>query len=690
MAVLTISCVERVFCGPLANKFDPLCNASGYGQDPYPALYDESERGAWNFAFEVSPYYQDADHARNWAGSETVLKDPTQTESNSNPMVNVGIFEEHGAWNMLGIFYGIADEIFKKGEVFPAPGLPDFVPVDYVFKDLATGGIVATTSLPAEGGKKIKAIIGESNWTDGKYGEFFSALEHIAFAGQNSTGYGSTDVAEKRGAYTLSDGQAFRLKDGSTTVSPDLNARYLSKLDPNTFEFDEENFEKQLFGFFRPQPEFRRQGLRFKASLTILPGFKVWAKGGVCEYRVRPIPFSREGIVTRSATGATRSQNSLITNSNHQSGKKSGAIKFRDAAELKEDNKQILRDIDRLVQSKINTGQSLEEIQDYLRDKLQSEEFGSVANKALCIKIGEIGEEIAEEKKRTINMLTNEAGPKKSGMFSDQPTRTLADDENIIQDAFLNSTSMKQILDELDINADPYNEWTLEDTYVAADFAYPFLFRALDGSDVLKVWPTISVGAWIPTSKKRKATDPRYLFRIPVGNDEHIGICIDGAINLDFKDMITFNIGVGATIFDKKAFNRFPIKNHPKQQGIIPWTAAVERKLGDTLCARAGMVANNFIEGASAFFEYTYVTHREDKITIVSADLKSLHTTNRDALNAFLDQVRETAWSCQELHCGMTYQVTQNFELGASFKAHVKGENVPKVKTIMASMRIAF
>jgi hypothetical protein len=464
-----------------------------------------------------------------------------------------------------------------------------------------------------------------------------------------------------------------------------VSPRYTQLLHPNGTNFDEDNYEKQSVGFYWPQPQFVRQGVRWKTSLTLFAGFKVWAKGGLCEYKVKPILFSRDNTLIRS----TDLPEDL---SFRAKPKDLSDLDVPDRLNLDEKSKHILNDLDDLVERSLSEGKEPAEIIGYLTEPLKSNNTDLSTKKALTVKANELREsELAKtvrgqrtQKRARIRSIRN-------SNFEEAETRTIAPaDATITSDAILNATTMRQVLDELGMNADPFSEWTFEDTYVAADFAYPFLFRNADGKDAVKIWPTISVGIWIPTARKPKSLEPEHLFRVPIGNDEHLGVSVDGALNFDFKDTLTFNVGIGATFFDKKHFAKFPIKIHPKQRGFLPWKAKVERKLGDTVGAHAGVAAHNFIDGASAYFEYSLVSHRPDKLTMLNADIRKLHESDRDTLDAFRNQMQETAWSSQELHFGICYQVTQNFEAGASFKVHVKGENVPKTRSIMASMRIAF
>ncbi len=656
--------------GPLANKFDPFCNPSGSGIDPYPALYDEAERGRWNFALDITPYYQDSNSGRNWAGNGQYAV--------GNTLANVGILEETGGWNIFGIAYGIADEIFLPGQRIPAPAtgdatIPenistkpnDFLPVGSNF---TSNDAFATTKLPSIGGEKIKTLLGDggASWTYKNYQNLINALHAIAFTPSSSS-------APSADTHTQgSDGCSYRV-----TGKPVTEERFSKIFVPDDTAFDDSNYRTETYGFYRPQAQYRRYGVRVKGSITFMPGFKVWAKGGVCDYRVRPIPFAGAEIGVRSE--ALLEDNRTIDEASQDSGineellvqKKKSTRKSSRAnknADISEESRgaQELLDLKR----RNETLDLLDQKTDLLNKKTD----------ALSGKISKMSGEIEGHR----SMI--------SGINSQEPIRSSVStsDKSIIDANFLNPISIRQILDELGFAMEPYGELTLEDTYVATDFAYPIIFRGKEGNDVVRCWPTISVGVWLPTSNKKKARHTEQLFRIPVGNDGHTGLSVDGSINLDFLGTITANFGLSATFFDKKTVDKYPIKIHPYQRGIKPWLVKVSRRLGETYAAHASLSAVNFIDGLTAYADYTMVTHRKDEIKISNADLKRLIDGDDLMTDALDDQIRETAWSLQELHVGLAYQVTQNLELGAAFKAHVAGESVPRVKTIMVSMKIDF
>lgn len=684
-SLVFLLCTKSAIPGPLANKFDPQCNPSGSGLDPYPAMYDEDERGRWNFSMDISPYYQDSDKGRSWSGESHYRIDPLGSD-----LKEVGIFEERGAWNMLGVAYGIAEEVFKSGAVprvgtagdkFPANHTTegtsvDFLPSGFEFVNLADGTSVKTIGVPTVGGAKLKALVGEDKWTYANYKNLVDGLWSVAFSGQTSKLSGTDDETTSIGSHALNpaDNLAYRIVDGTDVISPQTNARFSEVFDPHSQDFDDENYEKQTFGFHRPKPQFRRYGLRWKGALTFMPGFKVWAKGGICEYKMRPIPIT-------TIEAEVRSEESTARSTKKPSQKRSMDLMIS-RSNLEDKSKEFLAGLDDLIEKELSAGTTRGEIIDFLNDKLSSKTQNPYIKKALSQKCLEMKHNFDPNKNKE---------PTKSPSFVTEGSRAIDPaDREVIRKAFFNPTSMRQILIELGYDMDAYNEWTVEDTYFAADFAYPLMFRSKEGHDVVKVWPTLSIGAWMPTSKTKKATEPEHLFRVPIGNDGHTGLCVDGSMNFDFKNTITMNLGVGATFFDKKTFDKFPLKIHPKQRGIKPWLVKMDRRMGQTYCAHGAINSLNFIDGMTAYAEYTYISHKNDDLTIANAELKAVIDQDKDMLDGLNDQIRETAWSTQELHCGLSYQVTQNLELGVSFKAHVAGEAVPRVKTVMGTMKVAF
>ncbi len=654
--------------GPLANKFDPFCNPAGSGMDSYPALYDESERGRWNLALDFSPYYQDSDTGRNWAG-EGQYRVGTST-------ANIGILEENGAWNVLGIAYGIADEVFFLGDRIPAPlsgdsTIPDTVgikPNDFlpIGSNFTSNEAFETTKIPAVGGTKIKALLGDggASWTYKNYQNLINALHAIAFTPANSS------VPNMDSHTQGSDGCSYRV-----TGKPAVSDRFSKIFVPTDTTFDDANYRTETYGFYRPQAQFRRYGLRVKGSITFMPGFKVWAKGGVCEYKVRPIPFA-------GAEPGVRSEMFLVRNESLSDQAEPVTFDNEPAPRKKSSKKHSSKEAQtRSQDASLENGQNtalkyailVDKKVDRLADKLEQE------SREHSVKIDELEKKVEETRSPSI--------------ISEEPTRTTSlgtSDKAVIESNFLNPTSIRQIMDELGFAMEPYSELTLEDTYVATDFAYPIIFKGKGGYDAVRVWPTASMGIWFPTSKYKKKRNTENLFRIPMGNDGHTGVSIDGSINMDFIGSITANFGVSATFFDRKTIDKYPIKISPYQRGFKPWLVQVSRRLGETYSAHASMAAVNFIDGLTGYIEYTLVAHRHDKIKILNVDLKKVIQDDDTMTDALDDQIRETAWSLQELHCGLSYQVTQNLELGASFRAHVAGESVPRVKSVMATMKIAF
>ena len=102
------------------------------------------------------------------------------------------------------------------------------------------------------------------------------------------------------------------------------------------------------------------------------------------------------------------------------------------------------------------------------------------------------------------------------------------------------------------------------------------------------------------------------------------------------------------------------------------------------------MFSANFIEGLNAYAEYTYVSHKKDTLEIINSDLKQLFEQDIDMNSALEADMQESAWSSQDLHCGIGYRLTENIEIGASFKAHIAGESVPRIKGATVTTQILF
>ena len=247
----------------------------------------------------------------------------------------------------------------------------------------------------------------------------------------------------------------------------------------------------------------------------------------------------------------------------------------------------------------------------------------------------------------------------------------------------LTESKLDEIMSELGLSLNRVHDVVLEDTYARLSGGYNIVFHDNDGNDVATLAPSVSVGIWLPTGKNVDHDKP---FSIASGNDGHTGVCVEGALNIDFHQTIVASIGGGLTSFNDKIFDKFRVPNHRLQNGFYPWTTKVKRDPGYSWFAHASMRAIRFISETSFYFDYSYSAHQQDTLTCEdsSAARLALFTQGLQLLE------ERSIWNCHELHCGIMYEASPNMEIGLAFHTHVGGEMTYLTKTLCGSVRFLF
>ncbi|MFC1854736.1 hypothetical protein ACFLY6_02620 [Candidatus Dependentiae bacterium] len=258
-----------------------------------------------------------------------------------------------------------------------------------------------------------------------------------------------------------------------------------------------------------------------------------------------------------------------------------------------------------------------------------------------------------------------------------------ADADDDVKKYLLEEFKLDEIMSELGLSLDRVHDVVLEDTYVRLSGGFPLLLKDENDNDVVTFAPSVAVGVWLPTGKK---VDHDKAFSISSGNDGHTGVCVEGAINLDFHETILASAGGGLTYFNDKTYDNFRTPNHMFQNGIYPWRTKIKRDPGYSWFAHASMRALRFMNETSFYLDYSYSAHQADTITCEdsSAARAALFTDGTKLLQ------ERSVWNCQELHCGIMYEASPNLEMGLSFHAHVGGQITYRTKTITGSVRFLF
>ena len=244
-------------------------------------------------------------------------------------------------------------------------------------------------------------------------------------------------------------------------------------------------------------------------------------------------------------------------------------------------------------------------------------------------------------------------------------------------------STVEAIMEEMGLSIDPVREIAFEDTYVQLAGSYPITMKDYDGNDTVNFSPMLAIGIWLPSGKKK---DHSKAFSVPTGNDGHTGLCIEGALNLDFLDTAAFSVGGGGTVFNDQTYDVFRVPNHRLQNGFYPWTTKVKRKPGYSWFGHLSMRSVRFISGTTFTFDYSYSGHKQDELTCEDSD-----TARADLFKTGLKLLDERSeWSSHDIHAGFTYEASQNIELGGAFHTNIDGTMTFRTNTLMGVVRFLF
>jgi hypothetical protein len=247
--------------------------------------------------------------------------------------------------------------------------------------------------------------------------------------------------------------------------------------------------------------------------------------------------------------------------------------------------------------------------------------------------------------------------------------------------------ALEKIGKEIGLSFGPYHNWTFEDTFLAVSAGQSFEYH--DKEDDISVFmaPSIEVGVWVPTSKKYDVAEGnKFAFYIPVGNEGHTGMSITGNLTFEFPGTTIFSCGAGATVFNDLSIKDFRLPNHPQQRGIYPFKIDIKRKLGETYFAYASLKSIDFSSGASFYCDYTYVSHRKDKILLDDSDSER----NKAFETGRAQFVKDSIWNTQELAVGINYKIADGIELGGAFKVNTNASAAPLMRSWLGNVKFSF
>lgn len=213
-----------------------------------------------------------------------------------------------------------------------------------------------------------------------------------------------------------------------------------------------------------------------------------------------------------------------------------------------------------------------------------------------------------------------------------------------------------------------------------------------------------------PFTGKKKPAD--MLFGIPFGNGGHFAYGLMGGFTINFLETVLIGFDAGVTSFSLEGYPNWPVPTHDFQAGIFPRRADISISPGNNWCTGAGFWANHFLDNFSASVQMRYVHHCKDTIEIIRVepitvpadawqptdqgieDAPIKGVINKDDFVtesiALRKMERESCFSTLMVNSAITYDISQNLQLGIFWQAPVRQRYAYRPTTVMGTFSLSF
>jgi hypothetical protein len=244
---------------------------------------------------------------------------------------------------------------------------------------------------------------------------------------------------------------------------------------------------------------------------------------------------------------------------------------------------------------------------------------------------------------------------------------------------------MIPLLRQLGLDICNVTKWGVEDLYLSLYWrhAYTINFaRDLSWARLLFI-PFFRFGAGIASGKPK---DQARFFSLPFGNNGSHSLNFSAGINLDFVETIEIGGEFGYSHFFKKDFDNFRVPTNVFQSSIFPFTAPVKVDPGPTTFVAGKLAAYHFLDRLSFYFQWVFVHHRHDKITLLTDD---------PAFIAFDDQnprakCPNTTFRVQLGNFGFTYDISPNIAVGFLWQQMFHVRNAYNSTTVLFTLNLVY
>ena len=196
------------------------------------------------------------------------------------------------------------------------------------------------------------------------------------------------------------------------------------------------------------------------------------------------------------------------------------------------------------------------------------------------------------------------------------------------------------------------------------------------------------------------AIDPALAFALPVGNNGHRSWYARGGLSLDFYETVEVSIDVGYTSFNSKKHKNSYVPSNVYQSGIFPCKANLCIKPGSNFDFGLGFNSYHFLAGTnqpldalSFYFQYRYMYHQEDQITIDQNSTDCNATTYTTAQLAMFkpEQLENvSSFSVQVFNIGLNYDISPNMLIGFGVQIPYKRKGAFRSTTVAGSIEFTF
>lgn len=189
--------------------------------------------------------------------------------------------------------------------------------------------------------------------------------------------------------------------------------------------------------------------------------------------------------------------------------------------------------------------------------------------------------------------------------------------------------------------------------------------------------PSLEFNFVIPTAKKKER---RQLYSLPFGNDGHWSVGFDAGISIDFVETVEIAFYGGMNYFLPTCVKYYRIPTNICQQGIFPFATNVHVSPGNNFNWRAVFNAYHLVDRVSAYVDWVFVKHEEDKICLNKFD------------PAFLVEQAEctTKFTSQFVDASIYYDISPNLQLGVMAQFPVAQRNAYRSTTYLGTFRYVF